>query len=122
MDLSSVVSAFAVAGGLTVTRPSSAVFTDGVMTSVGGTSTVRVNPAVVYPLPNSRFDVLPEGQRTFEPVEILSIAALRGAKDPSGNLPDRFSWQGVTYEVQIVDRWVENANFYRSVAIKIPVT
>lgn len=119
IDLSGLLGIFGT-GALTVTRRGAATLSAGFWTP-GTTSTITLTDAVVHPLTGRQLEALPEGLRTREPLAVFSATALRTAAEPAGVGADTFTWGGVTYEVQTVENWAANGNFYRHVAVKVPV-
>jgi hypothetical protein len=117
MNLSGIISSFALPGGLELTRYEAGFFSHGQHVE-GATSEVKVDPIAVYPAKPQDVLALPEGLRSEEALTLLSYEELRAAKAPSGAKGDTFTYGGEDFEIRAVEHW-EVAGFYRGVATKV---
>lgn len=121
-DLSSVIDSFAFPAGLSITRRGIPTRSHGLVTVDGTASTWVEQPSFAHPVTGRALDVLPEGLRTHETLAVYTTTALRTAIDPVGAQGDLVAYNGLTYEVQVTERWLDNGNYFRSLATKVPVS
>jgi hypothetical protein len=121
MNLGSIVDSFATSYKLTVTRRAARTVVNGVYVP-GDEETFTLRPAVVYPASGRQLALLPEGQRTSEAVTIFTKCQLRGAKDPAGYAPDRVTYRGTIYEIQLAGDWAAPGGYYHSLGVKVPLS
>lgn len=116
MDLSPTVLDLA-SGTYTVTRYSGAggYGSDGIF-AAPATSTFTIE-ASVQPVRGRELQRLPEGLRSEEVRAIFTPTALRCAAP--GQLPDRISIGGESWQVEVVEDWSDLGNYYRAVARKV---
>lgn len=116
-DLSSVVASF-YTGTYDVTRASGPGSYDAEGGFVPASMSVVQIQAVVAPLDGRELQRLPEGLRTRELRQVFTVAALRVAAP--GQRPDVISIEGSTWQVEKLEDWVANGNFYRAIVSKEP--
>ena len=75
--------------------------------------------AVIWPTGGQELQVLPEGLRTREARTLVTTSALQAAINPDVAYPDRFAYDGSTWEVQIVTNWSQKGSYYLSIATKL---
>lgn len=121
-DLNGVVESFAFPGGITITRRGTPTRSHGLVTADGTRTTWVADPAFAHPVTGRALNVLPEGLRSHETLALYTTDALRTALDPAGAQGDLVAYNGLTYEVQVTERWADNGAYYRSLATKVPVT
>lgn len=73
-------------------------------------------PGMVHPATGSVVMRLPEGLRGRETKVIFTGVALRSSED--GGVPDRVTIDGAPFQVEVVERWAELGNFYRSIVVR----
>lgn len=84
----------------------------------GSTTTFTAN-VVVQPLSPRERMLLPEGSRTKEKVKIYSLSALRIGSPEAGTIGDRFTRNGVLFEVDAEAYWAGDGSHYRYWATKV---
>lgn len=72
--------------------------------------------ASIQPLAGRERRALPEAFRDREVVTVYSDCALRTGGETGGAAPDRFTWQGRTYEVFGASDWEPAAQHFKSLA------
>lgn len=102
---------------LAVTRGTAGTLAAGVFTA--GATTQLTLTAMVQPVSGRDLLRLPEGLRTRELVAVFTPTALRTTDEHAGTPADRFTWQGRTYEVQLVEEWSHLGGYRRAVAAKV---
>lgn len=117
MDLSSVIGAFS-QGPLSATRYGAGARVDGAWVP-GAATPVVFDPAVVLPLGPKEVDLMPEGLRTRQLLQLFTVDAPQVLDETAQTPGDRFVWLGETYEVQRSEPWGPAANYYRSVAVRL---
>jgi hypothetical protein len=116
MELSGVLDSFAT-GTYTVTRRTVAgtgYDSSGVKTAPT-TATFSIS-GLFHPAAGRDLQRLPEGMRTREVRVLLTPTLLRGAG--GGFEPDLITADGDTWEVSMVERYAEIANYWRVIVLK----
>lgn len=111
------LSLFAVPGGLSVTRTAPGIFTNGIYTK-GSTSTVNINPIVIYNSTGLDLQRLPEGQITDEVKTIFTIEQLNVSNEPSGIFSDIVHYKTFKYLVITSEDW-DLWGYYKSLAVRM---
>lgn len=75
--------------------------------------------AVVWPSTGTELRLLEEGFRSMEARTLATTTPLRAAVDPDVAYPDRFTYEGSTWEIQNVTDWATGGGVYLGVAIKL---
>ena len=117
-DFMEIVAAFGYPGGVTVTRRGAITRSNGFPVA-GSSSTFTLSPVIIQPLSGREMQHVPEGQRNREWLRVYSQTALRTAAEGNGVMADTFAYAGATYEVQSVDNWSPNANYYAYRAARV---
>ena len=86
---------------------------------VPGTISTFTARVVVQPLSPRERMLLPEGSRTKEKVKIYSITTLRIGSPEAGTIGDRFTYNGVLFEVDAEAYWAGDGSHYRYWATKV---
>lgn len=84
----------------------------------GTPSTFSANAAVQPLSPRERL-LLPEGERTKEKIKIYSTTQLRIGSPDAGTIGDRFTHNGVLFEVDAEAAWSGDGSHYRYWATKV---
>jgi hypothetical protein len=117
LDVSDVVAGFATET-LNVTRASAApTYVHGKLVPAASTTF----PTAAHVQPSGGRDVLrlPEGQRSREVITVWSAADLVAAAE-GGPKGDRFTWNGNTYEVQVIKAWRAAGGFCETICTRVP--
>lgn len=75
--------------------------------------------AVIWPSTGQDIRRLPEGLRTDEARTVLTTTSIKPSIDPSAGYPDRFDYEGFTWEIQVVTDWSAKGGYYLGVAVKV---
>lgn len=118
MDLSPVVFAFAVPGGLTVTEPGPISWVDGRPVEAAG-STFTADPISIQDATERERLDLPEGQRSLETKTLFALVELKTATSLKANRGHRFTYEGSQWEIVKSGRWDTNGNYYSALAQKV---
>jgi hypothetical protein len=119
-DLSSAIMACAVT--ITVTRHLPSPVEYG---SVSGKAPKKVFDiqASVQPLgvkeKQRELQMMPEGMRNSGLVKVFTVCELFTVKTSTCQIPDRFDYRGVTYQVQGVDDWFDLGGYYQIIATRM---
>lgn len=113
-DLADVVDAFS--DDYTVTRTGVAAYDVHGDPVAGSSSTFSIR-ACVQPVSGRDLQRVPEGLRTQELIALFTPTELR--TKTGTNEPDTVAVNGVTYQVQQVERWAELGNYWRAIAMKV---
>lgn len=116
-DFTSIVSAFAVPGGVTITRRAAGSRVDGVYVPAAGTA-VLLNPCTVINMAG-RMQRRLNWNGTTDAIVLLATVPLFTIDEPSGRQADRVDWHGHTYECDRVDNLGDNANYWRGIFKKV---
>jgi hypothetical protein len=118
MNLGGVIQSFRLPGGLTATRYSPGSYVDGLWVD-GGTEQVAFDPVAVMPLTGKEVEVLPEGLRSKNAIQLLSTVQPKAADESAGSKGDAFTYDGQTFEVRVVENWSALAGYWRAVAVEV---
>jgi hypothetical protein len=116
-DFTSIVSAFAVPGGVTITRRSAGSRVDGVYVPAAGTA-VLLDPCAIINLAG-RLQRRLNWNGTTDAIVVLANQPLYTIDEPNGRQADRLDWHGHTYECTRVDDLSDNANYWRGIFQKV---
>jgi hypothetical protein len=110
------------AAGITVTRTAASTLgSDGFYTD-GAETTIAVSPVSIQPASGKDMQLLPEGARTDETIRVYCTERLRTAATPDGVKPDRFVFDGKTWEVKTEQPWqLNNDGFFKFLAQRVDV-
>lgn len=73
----------------------------------------------VQPMNQSELQRLPEGLRTQGSVKCYTSTELKTVVTSDCDIPDRFDYQGVTYQVQSIENWSNVANYFKIIAVRM---
>lgn len=74
--------------------------------------------ASVTPVDSKDLQRLPEGMRNDGTIRIISPSRLRTAKTSQCRVPDRVDYNGVRYNVELVNDWFNSGGFYEMFATR----
>jgi hypothetical protein len=115
-DLSEVIDEFTV--NVPVTRFAPTATVKGRLQEPTPETTFRM-AACIQPMTEKELQILPEGLRNQDAVKIYTTTKLRVVDQAQSLIPDRFDYEGATYQVALVDSWHDLGNFYRAVATRV---
>lgn len=105
-------------GTYTVTRASGpGTYVEGVYVPTG-TAPVSISAAIVPLLGGPQLLRLPEGKRSIDAIEVFTATALQ--VEAPDQEPDVISYQGRSWQVDVVDDWSGAGAFYRALATRVP--
>lgn len=81
-------------------------------------TTIAVSMSI-QPLSQKEIRDLPEGQRNQGRVKAYGSVELQTVDMSEGKIPDRFEHEGVTYQVESVDSWEEQAGYFKHIAVRM---
>lgn len=116
IDMSATVLKYATA--IAVKRRASSTTVKG--KAVPGALSNLTVMAVCAPVQGRELERLPEGMRTEEVIQVITVDELR-TSDATGTA-DLVTWQGRDYEVQLVADYSQLGNFRRYYAAKVERT
>jgi hypothetical protein len=73
----------------------------------------------VQPVTQSEAQKLPEGLRVSGTVRVFSTCELQTVETSECRVADRFTVEGVTYQVEVVEDWNKTAAYYSCYATRI---
>ncbi len=110
-DLSDCIAEEAVA--ITITRSAAPTRVSGRPSVMGATSTVAI-VASVQPLSSKELQLVPEGMRARGVRKVFTSTPLVLLP-----MPDRFDYQGATWEIVDERDWLDIGNYYRYLAARV---
>jgi hypothetical protein len=117
MTIAALIARFG--SSVTVTRKGAGAYVNGVFVA-GATSSLALT-AAVQPLNGREFEALPTGERTTETLKMYSVDEILPPKDDANIVGDVVSFDGKTYRVKSVERWVDSGlPFYKSILARVP--
>lgn len=75
--------------------------------------------ASVQPATQEELQRLPEGTRSEGAVVVFTVEPLRTVQTAVGTQADTFVYNGVGYQVDIVDTWFDLGGFFQSLATRL---
>lgn len=85
----------------------------------GQTSTQTPTEAVVQPMPAKEALKLPENERTKEGIMIFTRSPLLTSDVSLQRKADHVTWNGRTYEVLLTEDWTAQAQYSKSLAVRL---
>lgn len=73
----------------------------------------------VQPVTQSEVEKLPEGLRLSGTVRVFSTCELKTVQTSECRVADRFEFEGVTYQIEVVEDWNKSAAYYSCYATRI---
>ncbi len=83
---------------------------------VEGISVTAALTASVQPAAGESLQLLPEGLRTTDAIEVWGLTELRPLKRQEGQRATLVEWKGRTYSAEYVEDWYENGKYWFAVA------
>ncbi len=105
--------------GVTLKRRSTPTYSNGFASA--STTTTSSLVCSWHTLSDKELAVLPEGQRTSGAIYVYTTTALQTADSSTGVLADVVTISNVDYEIHSQDAWSIQANYYRYLALRVPV-
>ena len=92
---------------------------DGALRTGNGTEDRFVIDGSFQPLRQSEQRLLPEGTRVDGAAKIFTGTKLRTVEASESKRADRLWFDGVEYEVAVVDNWAGLGDYYRAVLVRV---
>ncbi len=75
--------------------------------------------ASVQPAEGQIKQLLPEGLREKDAIEVWSLSEVRPLNRDEGELPSRVRWNGNTYQVDVLEDWYKLGRYWFALCTKV---
>jgi hypothetical protein len=72
----------------------------------------------IQPMTQKELQLLPEGMRARGRVKIYTQTEMHTVERSECNVPDRVRYRDVEYLVEMVDTWLDQADYYKVIAVR----